>query len=88
MLRARREGGGVSESGLSERLADALIGAVPHLDPGAQTVGLALLRTLAKGEPVSDQALAAPSDAPEPTIQEALGSWPGVFRDDDGRWSG
>lgn len=73
------------DSELIERLAAALIGAVPNLDPGEQTVALALLRTLAKGEPVSEQALAAASGAPEPTIREALGSWPGVFRDEDGR---
>ena len=75
----------MSESELIERLADALIGAVPKLDPGEQTVALALLRTLAKGEPVSEQALVAASGAPEPMIRAALGSWPGVFRDEDGR---
>jgi alkylmercury lyase len=75
----------MSESELIERLADALIGAVPKLDPGEQTVALALLRTLAKGEPVSEQALAAASGAPEPTIRAALDAWPGVFRDEDGR---
>jgi alkylmercury lyase len=58
---------------------------VPTRDPGAQAVGLALLRTLAKGEPVSEQALAAASGASEPTIRDALESWPGAFRDEDGR---
>jgi alkylmercury lyase len=75
----------MSESVLIERLADALIAAVPNLDAGAQTVGLALLRTLANGEPVSEQALAAASGAAELTIRDAMGSWPGVFRDGDGR---
>jgi alkylmercury lyase len=75
----------MSESERIERLADALIGAVPNLDHSEQTVGLALLRTLAAGEPVSEQALAAASGAPDPTLRDALGSWPGVFRDEEGR---
>ena len=75
----------MSQSELVERLADALIGAVPTRDPGVQAVGLALLRTLATGEPVSEQALAAASGTPEPTIRDALESWPGVFRDEDER---
>ena len=75
----------MSQSELIERLADALIGAVPTRDPGVQAVGLALLRTLATGEPVSEQALAAASGTPEPTIRDALESWPGVFRDEDER---
>jgi alkylmercury lyase len=75
----------MSESELIERLAETLIGAVPDRDPGAQAVGLALLRTLAKGDPVSEQALAGASGAAEPTIRDAMGSWSGVFRDEDGR---
>ena len=75
----------MSQSELIERLADALIGAVPTRDPGVQAVGLALLRTLATGEPVSEQALAGASGTPEPTIRDALESWPGVFRDEDER---
>jgi alkylmercury lyase len=75
----------MSESRLIERLADALIGAVPKLDRGEQTMALALLRLLAKGAPVSDQALAAASGASEEKSRDALASWPGVFRDEDGR---
>ena len=56
----------MSQSELVERLADALIGAVPTRDPGVQAVGLALLRTLATGEPVSEQALAAGGDESAP----------------------
>jgi alkylmercury lyase len=67
------------------RLADALSEAVPNLDPRAQTVGLALLRTLAKGEPLSERALAAATGDPESTVRDTLASWPGVFLDEDGR---
>src|SRR2546421_12382091 len=80
--------GDMPGSELIERLADALIGAVPNLDPGEQTVALALLRALAKGEPVSEQALAAASGAADSTMRDALDSWPGVFRDEDGRVGG
>src|SRR5438105_3491134 len=81
----RREEGDMPGSELIEGLADALIGAVPNLDPGEQTVALALLRALATGEPVSEQALAAASGAADSTMRDALDSWPGVFRDEDGR---
>jgi alkylmercury lyase len=75
----------MSQSGLIERLADALIGAVPKLDRGEQTMAVALLRLLANGAPVSDQALAAASGASEEKTRDALASWPGVFRDEEGR---
>ena len=75
----------MSESEPTERLADALIGAVPNLAPGEQAVAVALLRLLAKGAPVSDRTLAAAVGAEESTIRDELASWPGVFRDEDGR---
>ena len=88
MLRAPTRRGRNASSELIERLADALIGAVSNLDPGEQTVALALLRALAKGEPVSEQALAAASGAADSTMRDALDSWPGVFRNEDGRVGG
>jgi alkylmercury lyase len=75
----------MSEGKLVERLADRLIGAVPSRGSGEQAVALALLRALAKGAPVSEQALATATGDPESTVREALASWPGVFRDDGGR---
>jgi alkylmercury lyase-like protein len=69
----------MSESERIERLADALIGALPKLDRREQTMAVALLRLLAKGTPVSDQALAAASGASEEKSRDALASWPGVF---------
>jgi alkylmercury lyase len=75
----------MSEGELIERLADRLIGAVPSHGPGEQAVGLALLRALANGAPVSERALATATRDPESTVREALAPWRGVFRDQDGR---
>ena len=75
----------MSEVELIERLADQLITAVPKLDPVERATGLALIRTLAKGAPVSDQALAVAIGAPERETRDALESWPLVFRDEDRR---
>jgi len=75
----------MAESERIDRLADRLIAAIPNLDPGEQTVAVALIRMLAKGEPVSEQALATALGVPESRIQETVGAWPGVFRDDDQR---
>ena len=68
-----------------ERLANRLIAAVPKLDPEAQRIGLALIRTLARGAPVSDHEVAVAASATELRVRDALARWPGVFRDDDGR---
>jgi alkylmercury lyase len=78
----------MTDSERIERLAHALIAAVPHLDHNEQTVALALLRTLAQGEAVSERTLAAASGAPEIAIRRALDSWTVILRDGDGRISG
>jgi alkylmercury lyase len=75
----------MSEGELIERLADRLVAAGPRLASGEQALALALLRALGKGAPVSDQALATATGDPESKVREALASWPGVFRDEDGR---
>jgi len=75
----------MAQSERLERLADRLIAAIPKLHPGEQTVAVALIRMLAKGEPLSEQALATARGVPESRIRETVGSWPGVFRDDDQR---
>jgi alkylmercury lyase len=75
----------MSEDEPIERLADRLIAAAPDFEPGEQALALALLRMLANGAPVSEEALAAASGASEQRVGAALASWRGVFRDDDGR---
>jgi alkylmercury lyase len=68
-----------------ERLTERLIAAVPKLDPEGQRIGLALIRTLAAGAPVSDREVAVATGATEAGVRDALARWPGVFRDEDGR---
>jgi alkylmercury lyase len=68
-----------------ERLENRLVAAVPRLAPDEQTVGLALTRMLAEGEPVSDRRLAEALRLDEDTLRATVGSWPGVFRDDTQR---
>lgn len=75
----------MSDSGQVERLTERLIAAVPTLDPEGQRIGLALIRTLAAGAPVSDREVAVAACATESSVRDALGHWPGVFRDEDGR---
>jgi alkylmercury lyase len=67
-----------------EQLARRLIAAVPKLDPEPQRIGLALIRTLAAGKPVTDREVALAATATESDARDALGCWPGVFRDEDG----
>jgi alkylmercury lyase len=62
-----------------------LLAAVPKLDPEEQRIGLALIRTLAAGAPVSDREVAVAVGATESSDRDGLGRWPGVFRDEDGR---
>jgi alkylmercury lyase len=68
-----------------QRLAERLIAAVPKLGQDEQRVGLALIRSLAAGAPVSDREVAVAAGAAEPGVRDALDRWPGVFRDDHGR---
>jgi alkylmercury lyase len=47
--------------------------------------GAAVYTQLAAGEPVAARELASELGRAESDVAEALGRWPGVFRDDDGR---
>ena len=68
-----------------ERLTERLIAAMPTLDPEGQRIGLALIRALAAGAPVSDREVAVATGATESRVRDALARWPGVFRDEDRR---
>ena len=69
-------------------LADAITGAAPDLDPAGQRLFIATYRLLAAGHPVTTAALAAATGLPEPAAADALGRWPGVFTDSQGRVTG
>lgn len=66
-------------------LADAIDRARPDLTETDQPVWLALYKLLGEGEPVSPAALAAVTEVSEEEIEARLRSWPGVYRDDEGR---
>jgi alkylmercury lyase len=66
-------------------LAEVLARAMPTLAPDEQELALALYRQLARGEPVPMSALAGELGVDQAAIADALESWPGVFRAEDGR---
>ena len=66
-------------------LTDAISAATPKLDAEDQRIVMATYRLLAKAEPVSADAIARAIELPVGRVEEALNSWPGVYRDDDGR---
>jgi alkylmercury lyase len=66
-------------------MAEAISSAMPQLDGTAQRVAAGIYRLLAEGEPVTSQAVARAVDVPVARVEEALNSWPGVDRDDEGR---
>ena len=69
-------------------LADAVLGAMPDLDPAGERLAIALHRLLAAGGPVSTAQLAAAAGLSEPDVAGVLGEWPGVFTDGQGRVAG
>lgn len=68
-----------------EEMADAISSAMPRLDATEQRIAIGTYRLLAKGEPVSSEAIAHATNNPVGRVEEALNSWPGVYRDDEGR---
>jgi len=72
----------------TDELADAVLGAMPDLDPAGERLAIALHRLLAEGSPVGTVELAAATGLAEPDVAGLLGEWPGVFSDDQGRVAG
>jgi hypothetical protein len=65
-------------------LTDALLAAVPPLDPMRQHLVVGLYRALARGLPVAPAELADNLGMARELVQEALDAWPGVYRDNAG----
>jgi alkylmercury lyase len=65
-------------------LTEAISAATPKLDAEGQRIVRATYRELAKGKPATPAAIARAIDLPVGRVEEALSSWPGVYRDDDG----
>jgi alkylmercury lyase len=73
------------ESNTIEEMAEAIRSAMPLLDPTEQRIAIATYRLLAEGVPVSSEAIAQATYNRVDRVDDALNSWPGVFRDDEGR---
>lgn len=68
-----------------EEMAEAVSSAMPQLDATEQQIAVAIHRLMAEGEPATSEAIARASDVSVGRVEESLNSWPGVFRDDEGR---
>ncbi len=77
----RNRRAGVTVKGLAEAISSAM----PRLDATEQQIAMAVYRRLAEGEPVSSEAVARSVNIPVGRVDAALTSWPGVYRDDEGR---
>lgn len=71
-----------------EDLARAIAGAMPKLDPTEQQIAIATYRLLAAGKPVPTEAIGGEVGVPAARVEEALNSWPGVFRNQAGEVAG
>ena len=80
-----RAGGSRSARANLDELAVAIRAARPRFDAEEQRVALALYRLLAAEAPVSAAELAARTGMPVARVDELLGAWPEVFRDDEQR---
>ncbi|TMF46479.1 MAG: hypothetical protein E6I23_02750 [Chloroflexi bacterium] len=66
--------------------AEAIVAAMPALDRTAQQIATAVHRLMSMGEPVEPAAISeAVGRVSVDLVNERLNSWPGVFRDDNGR---
>ena len=68
-----------------EDMAKAVSAAMPTMDSTEQRIAVGIYRLLAEGEPVTPQAAARAIHVPVGRVEEVLSSWPGVYRDDEGR---
>lgn len=74
-----------TKSARLENLAIAVAKAVPDFDEEQQRIALALYRRLAEGSPAPASEIAERAGTDVVRVQDLLGSWPGVFRNDDGQ---
>ena len=68
-----------------EEIAEAIRAAMPALDVTGQRIAITIHRLMGDGEPVPSEAVARAIDVPVALVDDALNSWPGVYRDDEGR---
>ena len=68
-----------------QQLSEAIAAASPDLDERSRHIAVSLYELLVQGDPVTSSELASHSRVPETVVLATLQSWPGVFRDDEGR---
>lgn len=68
-----------------EEIGAAIEAAMPELDSTDQRIAHAVHRLMSRGEPVEPAAVAKSAGVAVERVEEKLGSWPGVYRDDRGR---
>ena len=68
-----------------DAIAEAIEAAMPELDATDRRIVVAIQRLMSSGEPVEPAVIARASGAPVLRVEERLDSWPGVYRDDQGR---
>ena len=72
-----------------DRTSDAFVAGCGFLhEPRHQRVGAAMYRILAGGQPASIADIASRAEVTTAEVEEWVGSWPAVFRDDDGAVTG
>ena len=77
--RKGREGATIVE------MANAIRSAMPSLDAPEQRIAIASYRLPSEGQPVISQAIAQATNNPVGLVEDALNSWPGVYRANAGR---
>ena len=68
-----------------QELADAMSEALPQLDARGQRIAISVYRLMAAGRPVAPAEIAVASGAAPAQVENALATWPAVFRDGEGR---
>lgn len=68
-----------------DAIAEAIASAMPELDATDRRIALAIHRLMSSGEPVEPAEVALASGTPMAQVNERLDSWPGVYRNNQGR---
>lgn len=65
-------------------MAEAISSAMPKLDATGQKIAVVIYRLLAESRPASLDAIAREADLTAARVEDALKSWPGVYRNGEG----
>ena len=71
-----------------DEVAEAIKAAMPDLDSTDQQIAASIHTLMSTGEPVDPAAVATEVGVPVERVVQKLDSWPGVYRDGDGRLVG